>query len=207
VTRKRAILCLLFLYGLACGISGAQATPSFTLTASNTTMPLSGVGSIPYTLTSVNGFSGTIYIGCSPPTEPAGVTIPICEVGGPVIEYALNSNETLKESIGLLASEPVPTPVRMKLPKRRGGIGLALAGALMLGFGLRRKRASHFARLCFAVSLLGGLTALGACAGGQKTLTPGSYTYTLTANEGSSSSPLISAAVTVTVPAGIVVQQ
>jgi hypothetical protein len=191
VTRKRAILCLLFLYGLACGISGAQATPSFTLTASNTTMPLSGVGSIPYTLTSVNGFSGTIYIGCSPPTEPAGVTIPICEVGGPVIEYALNSNETLKESIGLLASEPVPTP----------------AGALMLGFGLRRKRASHFARLCFAVSLLGGLTALGACAGGQKTLTPGSYTYTLTANEGSSSSPLISAAVTVTVPAGIVVQQ
>ena len=206
MTRFRVFILLLAAVFIIPCVAGAQAAPSFTLGVTNITLPLSGIGSIPYTLTSVNGFTGTIFIGCTAPTEPAGVRVPICEGGGPAVGLVLNANAALQENYGLLASAPVPTPVKYNIPKHGGGTGLALAGTLMLGMGLGRRRTRRWAQVCLSAGLLMGLMAMGGCAAGPKTLTPGSYTYLLTATVQGQSSPSASADVTVTVPAGVVVQ-
>jgi hypothetical protein len=195
---------LAFLMFIPC-LSGAQTTPSLTLQANNVTMPSSGAGSIPVSLISVNGFAGTIYLSCTAPIEAAGVRVPICETG-PAVGVVLSANATVQESVLLVASAPVPTPVKFNLPEYRGGVGLGLAGTLMLGLRLRRRRARRFARVYLSVALLAGLTALGACAGSPNTLTPGNYTYTLAATKQGDAAPSASAAVTVIVPSGIVVQ-
>jgi hypothetical protein len=66
---------------------------------------------------------------------------------------------------------------------------------------------ARFGQVLFGFALLVGLTAIGGCGGSQKTLTPGSYTYMLTATEQGSSSPITATAtLTVTVPPGIVVK-
>jgi hypothetical protein len=51
-----------------------------------------------------------------------------------------------------------------------------------------------------------GLTGIVACGSSPKTLTPGTYTYTLTASEQNNTSLSASTTVNVTVPPGIVVQ-
>jgi len=171
-------------------------------------MPSSGFGSIPFTLTSVGGFSGTVTMFCVPPNEPTTVTLPICNVGGPVVVVVLDANQTVNGNWKLLASLPVPDPVKFNLHRHRSGLGLALAGVVMLGFGVGRRRDSRVGRVLLGFGLLFGLTVIGACGGSQKTLTPGNYTYTLTATEQGSSSPITaSATLTVTVPPGIVVKE
>jgi len=145
---------------------------------------------------------------CVPPNEPTTVTLPICNVGGPVVVVVLDANQTVNGNWKLLASLPVPDPVKFNLHRHRGGLGLALAGVVMLGFGVGRRRDSRVGRVLLGFGLLFGLTVIGACGGSQKTLTPGNYTYTLTATEQGSSSPITaSATLTVTVPPGIVVKE
>ena len=63
-------------------------------------------------------------------------------------------------------------------------------------------------RLMLAVGALIGLTGMSACGNGVETLTPGLYTYTLTANPSAQSNPPLSVSTTVnvTVPPGIIVQ-
>lgn len=210
MTRNKALTCLLVLPAFASGFCSAQppaATPSFTISASNITMPSSGTSSIPFTLTSVNGFAGSIAIGVTPPNPPAGTRLPYLEIGGPVMSYPLTANATVTGTIGTLSAIPVPLPVKLNLPKptRHGERAIwSLAGAFMLGLGLRRSRA-RATRLLLALCMLIALTGIGAC-GGPPTLTPGTYTYTLSASTISASEPSLSASttVTVTVPPGIV---
>jgi hypothetical protein len=80
----------------------------------------------------------------------------------------------------------------------------SLAGAFLLGLGLIRRRA-HATRLLLALCMLIAMTGLAAC-GGPPTLTPGTYTYTLTAftTDTTTSSLSASTTVVVTVPPGIV---
>jgi hypothetical protein len=119
----------------------------------------------------------------------------------------VDANQTVNGNWKLLASLPVPDPVKFNLRKHRGGLGLALAGVAMLGIGVGRRRDARFGQVLFGFALLVGLTAIGGCGGSQKTLTPGSYTYMLTATEQGSSSPITATAtLTVTVPPGIVVK-
>ncbi|MHB8304072.1 MAG: hypothetical protein ACYDC6_14830, partial [Acidobacteriaceae bacterium] len=197
---------------LGFGFGSAQAfaaTPSFTISASNITMPFSGTGSIPFTLTSVNGFAGTVHVTCTAPNPPAGVRVPAVSEGGPVTPpYVLTANATAKGVIVILASPPVPTPARLNHPRPGEGASWALAGALMLGLGLRSRRAHRFTRLLLAVGMLIGLMGISACGSSPETLTPGSYTYTLNANAYDQNNTSLSASTTVnvTVPPGIVVQ-
>jgi hypothetical protein len=110
----RSRVLILFRSFLACisGFVGGRAlaaTPSFTILASNVTMPPSGAGSIPYTLTSVNGYSGTVMVHCDDYNAPEEAKLPIC--GGSVapVIYTLTANQVLNESFALSAS-PSPAP-------------------------------------------------------------------------------------------------
>ncbi len=208
MTRSKTLTCLTVLLTLAPGLFRAQAaapTPSFTISGSNITMPSSGTASIPFTLTSVNGFAGSLVVLFSQPSVPAGVKLPYLELAGPVRSYALTANATATGSVGVLSAVPVPVPVKLNLPPHpaRGNRAIwSLAGALLLGLGLRKKRALATS-LVLAACLLIGLSAITAC-GGPPTLTPGTYTYTLTATEVNNTSATASTTVTVTVPPGIV---
>lgn len=193
---------------LMCGVCGAQTvTPHFTIAATNVTMPSSGTGTIPFTLTSVDGFAGSVIVECGDPTVAAGVQIPNCAsvpVPAPIV---LSAKGTATGSASLNAIEYV-TAKDVGGPKLRGhgGVSWAMAGLMMLGLGFRRRR--RFSGVLLAVGMMIGLTAMSGC-GGPATLTPGVYVYTLNAFETNVSNPVpeVSITVQVTVPAGIVIQK
>lgn len=213
MARNKSLLRLVILLAAGsrlCSAQTATPAPSFTISASNVTIPSSGSVPIPFTLTSVNGYAGQIAVNCSAPTEAAGVKIPVCSQGGPVVAYPLTAGGTATGSITLLAN--IPNPVPFVRSSNLATATWALAGMLLLGFGLRRKGAFHSARLLPAIVLLIGLASIGLCGcGGQPTLTPGTYVFTLNATSVSNGTqiPQLTATTTatVTVPAGIVTTQ
>ncbi|MGA7155827.1 MAG: hypothetical protein WBY53_03205 [Acidobacteriaceae bacterium] len=208
MTRIRTLACIALL--LAPALSHAQhataPTPTFTITAPNVTMPSSGAATIAFTLTSVNAFAGQLAVGCTPPTVAANVRLPFIDLGGPVFSFFLTANSTTSGTITLLAIKPAVLPVRYNLPPRRRhsrSLTWSLAGALLLGLGPRKKKA-FAARLSLVLCLLLALTGFTACGGGP-TLTAGTYTYTLTADQlNVPALPLVeTTTLTVTIPPGI----
>ncbi|MGA3071889.1 MAG: hypothetical protein ABSD43_16910 [Terracidiphilus sp.] len=88
------------------------------------------------------------------------------------------------------------------MPHRRGhGLapGFALAGALLLGFGFRRRAARWFTLTLLAVGALAGLAGISACGGNNSVVTPGTYAYTVTATDVNTSAT-VTATFNVTVP-------
>jgi hypothetical protein len=209
---NKALSCLIVLSALvppACAVGIAPTpAPSFTISASNVTMPLSGTVAIPFTLTSVNGFAGQVSVFCVQPTVPGSVNKgPYCDQGGPLMAYTLVANGTTTGSITIVAIQPNPVPLTSKLKSagRREGAGLALAGMVMLGLRRRRPGSRRLMRASLAFGIMMALAGIGLCGcGGPPTLTPGAYLFMLNAT--SVSTPILAAntTATVTVPAGIV---
>ena len=144
------------------------ATPGFTVSATDVTMPSSGDGSIPFTLTSVNGYVGTVVVQCPAVNAPTGARVPICGEG-PLKAYSLTADGAVTNTLALL---PYGSPVPVA------------ASALLFGFGLWRKRKVRWPTL--ALVLMGSLVILGGflgCGGGTPGMTPGTYAYTVTATD------------------------
>ena len=205
--RTKFLACAALL-ALAPGFCKSQnPTGSYTVAASNITMPSSGTTSVPFTLTSVNGFAGNLEVGVTAPSVAPNVKLPYLAIGGPVHLYPLAANATLTASIGILSAVPVPIPVKFipQHPANRHATVWSLASVFLLFLGLRKKRAA--APVLLTLTLLLGFTTLTGC-GGPPTLTPGTYTYTLTATQFSNAQPPVPSSVsttfTLTVPAGIV---
>jgi hypothetical protein len=212
--KKYAISLLALLLAPGARSASAQTTSGFTISATNITLPASGNGSIPITLTAVNGYTGIVLISCPPVTPPPGVLEPYCDPPhfGPVLSLVLNaSNPTATANLSITSEvEPAST----SLLDRPGGTATTawvLAGALMLGLGFKRRRTHWLAQLLIAVVALVTLTGLGACAGGSNGnlgfLTPGTYTYTISAADQSNPQKFASTTVQVIVPHGVPVQQ
>jgi hypothetical protein len=143
------------------------ATPSFTISATNVTMPSSGDGSIPFVLTSVDGYIGTVAVQCPEVNAPAAARIPYCG-GGPLFAFNLTANE---RSNGNLPLTPYGVPVPLA------------AGAVLVGIALRRRKIGW---RTLTLVLAGTLACLGevvGCGGGTSGMTPGTYTYTMTATD------------------------
>jgi hypothetical protein len=172
------------------GKNALAATPNFTFTANNVTMSSSGssgTGTSSITLTSVDGYAGTVGILCAPPTLPAGVKVPVCNSGG-AIAYSvltnLTANQTATGTLEFLNFLPPCNPCPVSLPRREEhGLpqGLALAGALVFGFGFWPRARRRLTLTLLAVGALVCLMGIGACGGGKSVVTPGTYPYTLTA--------------------------
>ncbi len=211
MTRIKVLTCLIAVPALATSLNAAPVptpAPSFTISASNVTMPSSGTVPIPFTLTSVNGFAGMVSVTCVAPTEPMGVTAPYCDQGGPVLAYTLAADGTATGSISIIAIEPNPVPLatRSGLARHSEGSSWAMAGLLVIGIGLRRKRARQLTGVSLGVGVMIVLAGIGLCGcGGPPTLTPGAYVFKLKATSVSiTPSMTASTTSTITVPAGIV---
>lgn len=208
-----------FISGIGSG-HAQGATPSFTITASNVTMPSSGTGSIAFTLTSVNGWAGNVVVGCGPTNPPTGAIVPDCEYAGgaaepaqPPISLAANGTATGSASLVAEITPCNPCPANLPIRPRHQGtpshgrpVSLALAGALLLALGFRRRAARWLTLTLMMVAMLGGLAGIGACGSSGKTLTAGIYAYTLTATgtQTTTNAQLTeTTTANVTVPAGI----
>jgi len=188
-----------------CNAQAPVATPSVNITTSNVTMPNSGGGSIPFTLTSVNGFAGKVGVTCTPPNPPAGVQEPNCPGGGPPSPpIVIAADATATGSVGINSTAPLPVPGTTYAAHKKI-VGWEFAGIVMLGLGLRRKKENGYTRLLLAVGLLIGLMGTAACGSKVETLTPGVYSYTLTAVPYGQSNPAFTTSATskVTVPPGV----
>jgi hypothetical protein len=183
------------------------ATPSFSVAATNVTMSsnaASGTGSTSITLTSVNGYAGTVGFICSPPTTAGGVNLPVCNFGGPayVLFETLTANQTATGTIAFRNSPPPCNPCPVNMPRRGGHrlpSSLALAGALLVGLGFRRRAPRWLTLALFTVGSLAGLVGIGACGGNNSVVTPGTYTYTVSAVDMKTSASMTTS-VMVTVP-------
>ncbi len=89
---------------LVIGIGAAQAlaaaTPSFTIAASNVTVPGQGSASGQFTLTSVNGFTGQVGVTCTGPDSNLlpDLVLPSCD--HPVQNYTIPANGSVAGTMG-----------------------------------------------------------------------------------------------------------
>ncbi len=161
----------------------ALASAPFTITATNVTMPESGNGSSEVTISVIPGNGGTIRLSCSYSGPATTAKIPVCECNLSV-QFTVEGGQTITESVIFCPyGSPIPAAL-LSAPSPQGHLpaaGLSLAGALMLGFGLRRKARRWLVLALIATGTLAGLAGISACAGGSNGMTPGGYQYTITA--------------------------
>ncbi|HTW47423.1 MAG TPA: hypothetical protein VMD92_05715 [Acidobacteriaceae bacterium] len=198
--QRHATSLLALLFAL-CVSAASAANPSFTISATNVTMSTSDAN-IPVTLTSLNGYAGTVTVSCAPPSVPADVYLPYC--GGPVagLSFNLKANATLTEPESL-HTQAYPD-ARLLLHGQEARAAWAFAGVLLLGFGFRRRRMRWLSILLLSAGALIGFTGLTACGGGGNNpnfLTPGTYPFTL--NAADSNNMTASTTVRVTILTGI----
>lgn len=187
--RRLQLRTSLLLLGLAVGAAPAVAqvpTGTFTISAGSATITRTGSGSIPFTLTSVNGFAGQIVVGCAPPTVPAGVKIPLCG-GGPFHLYTLTADQVLTDSLTLYSyGSGIPAGV---VPVKSPVLAVLLVVLLLSGLTVRRRWARRLTLPLVVVALIPFSSILG-CGTAPQGFTPGTYNYTVTASQYGSTTPL-----------------
>ncbi|HZB88816.1 MAG TPA: hypothetical protein VE291_09185 [Terracidiphilus sp.] len=172
-----------------CAVSSLTAqTKAFTISAANVTILSGENGSSAYTVANIPA-AGQLGINCQYTGPTTTAKIPYCG-GGAVISIPVTAGQTVNGTIGIYRS-PVPSPAaRNESPGSALARGFVLALAAPLLWGLRRRRAMGrwLALAAFCLVALGGISA---CGGSASSMTPGTYQYTLTAdNEASSNTPL-----------------
>jgi len=185
----------LALCSLMNGTRALAATPAFTLSATNVTMPLntqttcssSGCttqyGYSTFTLTSVNGYTGGPQVTCAAVNPPSAAILPACYQHG--LMPALPANGSVSGEILFIAPGQGIPPSPASLLERTGHIasGLVLSAVFLFGFARRRRAAHWFSLILLALATLGGTAAISACGGASNSMTPGTYSYSITATD------------------------
>ncbi len=185
---------------LACGLGmvsvpAEAATPTFTITAANVTMPSGSKGaSTPFALTSVNGYSGQVRVDCAYSGSSMGAKVPSCGIYvNP--QHNLGANQTVTGTLTLFPYGKVPPYAAARRqgssPYRAPALAAILVGSWLL---LRRRRSGFRSSLLL---VLGGIALAGiaSCASGLS----GTFPYTVTATDVSTHT-VVSAPFSVTVP-------
>ena len=201
--RPSALFTVIFVLGAA----PAAFAQSFAVAATPVNTASAGTGSIKYTVTGIpadgHRYSGLLY--SRPSTYQEQNKLPVCN-GGSVVAFPVTTGQTLTGTIGLI---PWGAPMPLALHRAPHNLprvfvsGFLFAGALFLGFALRRSRVGWLSLILIAVSTLPIATGLSACGGNSNGPTPGVYPYTITAEFSYPQNPLstqTTATVMVTVP-------
>jgi hypothetical protein len=175
---RRPTLLLALLFAALPAIAQSSA-PTFTITATNASLSTTGTGSIPYTLTSVDGYIGTIIVKCEVPIVPAGVSIPNCG-NAPIVSYTLTADQVVNGSFQLYGNTVV-TPAGFSA-SRNPALAIFFIVALLTVLTLRRK-AAHRLTLPLFLVMLGALCCTTGCGSAPRGFTPGTYTYVVSATQ------------------------
>lgn len=183
------------------------ASPGYTVAATSVSLSPGDIGHSTVTVSSTNGYTGTVALTCAVTSSPLGaVDPPTCGPGGPV---ALSSTTT-SGSASITVNTTAPTSSALVWPKidgSHGGPGSALPTILALLVCLlvpRRRPQVWFASLSTVISIL-LLSSLLGCGGGgthgtrDPGTTKGTYTITVTAKGNDSGATKGTATFTVTV--------
>jgi hypothetical protein len=203
---RRVLLLFAASLAIILGLAGKPlpaSTPSFTITASNTTFAASGPSAVPWTVTSLNGYTGTVNVDdCGPVNAPEGAMLPSC--GGSISP----STDTVPANGSVSGQLPlyngaVPVAVGLNGARKGSAAGLALAGALLVGFGFSRRSRRRLALMLLALCTLAGMAGITACGGSSgPTLTAGVWPYTMSAVD-INTGDRVSTTFSLTVPSGI----
>jgi hypothetical protein len=182
--------------------SRAAASTAYAITATNVTMPASGNGTSSFTVTGIP-VTGSLIVSCIYSGQITGAKIPYCG-GGPLAAIPVTGGQTFTGAVTLYPfGSAVPLSQHRTNGEGSSAAVLSLAGALLFGFGFKRRGSRDFIGLLVAICAFAILPIISACAIGNG-MTPGTYAYTITAaNEASLTSPpaqIASTTINVTVP-------
>ena len=189
---------LMLIFGA--GIALQAQTKSFTITASNVTMPASGNGVSSYTVTGVPS-TGSLIVSCEYSGPATEAKIPICSYG-PVAVYPVTAGQTFKgEVLFFPFGSAIPAQQRAARPFSDSPAVPALAAALLIGLGIRRGSRRWLVMTTLIAVALAGMSA---CGSNPNAMMQGTYQYTITAgNEANPNTPLgqgVSTTINVIVP-------
>ena len=192
---RLSLVCTLVLALILLTLPAGAAPPTFTIAATNISMPSNGnTGSSPFTLTSVGGYAGQIRVDCSYSGAAMGARVPSCGIFvNPVSTLAANKNA--QGSLTLVPYGKVIAYSASASGKWRSGmpvIAVPILGMLLLPRRLRSRARGML--LLFAVGVV-ILTGVSACSSGLS----GTFAYTVTAVDNKTNTT-VSAPFTVTVP-------
>lgn len=167
------------------------ATPAVELTATNVSMGDRGSATSTLTLTSLNGFTGQVFLSCGNGEEdidPNGAVLPICTVSPRIL--TVPANGSVSGTAQFTPPPTVSTSLRPELPGRpkRGPLGApltacCLASLTIIGLRMKRGRSRVIAFMLLAAAGLAGLGSMTACIGkGGLAMTPGTYFYEIQAD-------------------------
>jgi hypothetical protein len=180
-------------------VPALAATP-YAITATNLTMPANDppttsggvtsfhLGSSQFTVMGVPT-AGTLTINCQYAGPVTSAKIPQeCAILFPGEISVQPGEPTITGTVYFVpyGQGPIPSLAQLRsLPRPANHLPattLALAGALMLGFGFRRRTRRALFLSVFAIGTLVAATAIAACGGTITTgMTPGTYPYTISA--------------------------
>jgi len=178
------------IYAPASGTASTEVNvtaPTFTMSATAVTVAPGGSVSSTVTVSSSDGYAGTIMLTCAITAEPAEATdLPTCSSG----QLTLSSTAT-GGTVSAIVSTTATTAtlVRPKLGPGRawaGGGGAVLAVVLFFWLPIRQKRWRAMLGVVICLALLGGLSACGSGVNNNNIqnsnsgTTAGSYTITIT---------------------------
>jgi len=204
--RMRSLSLLFSLLTIAAfGVAGGRACAAgtFAVAATNVTMPSSGLGSSQFTVTSPP-LTGTLFVSCTiaGPVDPT-TKVPTCS-GGPLVSIPVKAGQTVTGAIPFYPYGVIVPAALGRVPHGLTGApagGLALAGVLVLGLGLRRRNWRWFVPMLLAVVVA---SAAGGCGGGSNAMMPGTYQYKISvvnsSSNGGAPTYLATTTISVTVP-------
>jgi len=203
---NRQILFFSLLLGMIAGVEGlashAGAAPAFTIAATNVTMPMTGPGSTQYTVTAIP-LTGTVYVSCQYTGTETGLKLPDCNYGPPHAPTSVTAGQTVQGTILFYPYGPA-VPAGLRRTRTAPWAGLTLAVALFYCMGLRRRARGWLALSLLAAATFAGLAGITSCGGNPNAMTPGTYQFTISAdNESDGNAPLgqgVNTTISVTVP-------
>jgi hypothetical protein len=198
--RIRGQVACVLLLALCSGSFVESQTKAFTIVAASVTMPATGDGSSAFTVSNIP-MAGTLGVTCEYSGPATTARIPTCG-GGAIFSKAVTAGQTIQGAMTLYPyGILVPAGKRPAVRRRPDARLFALAlMAPLLGLGWRRGR-RWLVLMAIGAVVLGGVSA---CGGNPNGMTPGTYSYLITAdNESGAPTPLgaaVHATFTVKVP-------
>lgn len=195
----------LVMSGISVLAPDAGASSAFAITATNVTMPTTGLGFTQYSVSGIP-MAGTLSVSCQYAGTNPAAKVPICNYGPVRAPAPVVAGQTVTGSIDFY---PYGSAIPARLEERNHApmVGMPLALGLLLGLGLlRRTRRGVVLTVLPGLAVLAVTAGLSGCGGNSNlnTMNPGTYQYTILAdNESGGVTPLGAAAsttITVTVP-------
>ena len=166
----------------------AHAASPFRIAATDVTMSTNGNGQTSYTVTAIPS-SGSLIISCqySGPTTTAH--LPVCELG-PLISWQVTAGQTLTSSITFYPYGTI-VPGTASAHRPSPATPVLFAGLLAAAILFRRRLPAALLRVILVAAGIASLAALSACGGSSGPTTPGTYAFTIAANnEANPNTPL-----------------